>query len=515
MVANPIRSILIVGGGTAGWMAANLLATRLRRLPTAITLVESADIRTVGVGEATVPAIRDYFKAIGVTEAEVMQAAQGTVKLGIEFRDWRAPGTSFFHPFGRYGVDAFSVPFHQYWLKRRMAGDQTPLSDYCLPTQAAMRNLMLLPSEQPVNDLGVFDWAIHFDAGLFARFLAQRGRDLLGVRHLEGTISGANRDAENGRIASVTLTDGRTLEADLFVDCSGFRSLLLGQTLEVPHEDWTHLLPCDRAVAMPCAHGDSLTPYTRSTALSAGWQWRIPLQHRVGNGYVYSSRHISDDEATATLIANLEGEALAEPNMLRFRTGHRTRVWEKNCVAVGLAAGFLEPLESTSIVLIQSGIERLLAHFPDRDFDPSLADEFNRITALEYARIRDFLLLHYWGGQREETIWRECRALDLPETLAQRIRAYEGAGKLPRFEWDSFQSPSWLSMFAGFDIWPSRYDPLADQFSVEELGGTFEQMRAAVARAVSLAGTHEQFIAETCAAPAAQNAAPQFTLNSA
>ncbi len=515
MVANPIRSILIVGGGTAGWMAANLLATRLRGLPIAITLVESADIRTVGVGEATVPAIRDYFKAIGVTEAEVMQAAQGTVKLGIEFRDWRAPGTSFFHPFGRYGVDAFSVPFHQYWLKRRMAGDQTPLSDYCLPTQAAMRNLMLLPSEQPVNDLGVFDWAIHFDAGLFARFLAQRGRDLLGVRHLEGTISGANRDAENGRIASVTLTDGRTLEADLFVDCSGFRSLLLGQTLEVPYEDWTHLLPCDRAVAMPCAHGDSLTPYTRSTALSAGWQWRIPLQHRVGNGYVYSSRHISDDEATATLIANLEGEALAEPNMLRFRTGHRTRVWEKNCVAVGLAAGFLEPLESTSIVLIQSGIERLLAHFPDRDFDPSLADEFNRITALEYARIRDFLLLHYWGGQREETIWRECRALDLPETLAQRIRAYEGAGKLPRFEWDSFQSPSWLSMFAGFDIWPSRYDPLADQFSAEELGGTFEQMRAAVARAVSLAGTHEQFIAETCAAPAAQNAAPQFTLNSA
>ncbi|WP_334181254.1 tryptophan halogenase family protein [Novosphingobium sp.] len=515
MVENSIRSILIVGGGTAGWMAANLLATRLCRLPIAITLVESPDIRTVGVGEATVPAIRDYFKAIGVTEAEVMQASQGTVKLGIEFRDWRVPGTSFFHPFGRYGVDAFSVPFHQYWLKRRMAGDQTPLSDYCLPTQAAMRNLMLLPSEQPVNDLGVFDWAIHFDAGLFARFLAQRAHDLLGVRHLEGTISGATRDAENGRIASVTLTDGRKLEADLFVDCSGFRSLLLGQTLEVPYEDWTHLLPCDRAVAMPCTHGDDLTPYTRSTARTAGWQWRIPLQHRVGNGYVYSSRHISDDEATATLIASLEGEALAEPNMLRFRTGHRTKVWEKNCVALGLAAGFLEPLESTSIVLIQSGIERLLAHFPDRDFDPSLADEFNRITALEYARIRDFLLLHYWGGQREETMWQECRALDLPETLAQRIRAYKGAGKLPRFEWDSFQSPSWLSMFAGFEIWPSRYDPLADQFTSEELGGTFEQMRAAVARAVSLAGTHEHFIAETCAAPATQNAAPQFTLNSA
>lgn len=515
MANEPIRSILIVGGGTAGWMAANLLATRLRRLPIEITLVESPDIRTVGVGEATVPAIRDYFKAIGVTEAEVMQASQGTVKLGIEFRDWLRPETSFFHPFGRYGVDAFSVPFHQYWLKRRMAGDDTPLADYCLPTQAAMRNLMVLPPEQPANDLGVFDWAIHFDAGLFARFLGQRARDLLGVRHVEGTISGASRDSETGRIASVSLSDGRTLEADLFVDCSGFRSLLLGQTLEVPYEDWTHLLPCDRAVAMPCAHGDELTPYTRSTALAAGWQWRIPLQHRVGNGYVYSSRHISDDEATATLIANLEGEALAEPNMLRFRTGHRTKVWEKNCVALGLAAGFLEPLESTSIVLIQSGIERLLAHFPDRDFDPTLAAEFNRITALEYARIRDFLLLHYWGGQRDEPMWQQCRVLDLPETLAHRIRTFQGSGKLPRFEWDSFQAPSWLSMFAGFGILPQRHDPLADQFSNEELAGSFEQMRAAIARAVGQAGTHAEFIAETCAASAAQYAAPQSALHSA
>ncbi|WP_324699657.1 tryptophan halogenase family protein [Novosphingobium aerophilum] len=504
MAKNAIRSILIVGGGTAGWMTANLLATRLRRLPIEITLVESPDIRTVGVGEATVPAIRDYFKAIGVTEFEVMRATQGTVKLGIEFQDWARPGERFFHPFGRYGVDAFAVPFHQFWLKRRMAGDETPLSAYCLATEAASRGLVLLPPDQPANDLGVFDWAIHFDAGLFARFLSQRARDDLGVRHVEGTIAGVNRDGETGRIASVTLEGGAELAADLFVDCSGFRSLLLGQALDVPYEDWTHLLPCDRAVAVPCTHGEEMAPFTRSTALSAGWQWRIPLQHRVGNGYVYSSRHISDDEATATLLSRLEGETLAEPNMLRFRTGHRQRLWEKNCVAVGLAAGFLEPLESTSITLIQSAVERLLDHFPDRDFDPSLADEFNRITRLEYARIRDFLLLHYWANRREgEAMWDECRALELPETLAARIRAFTGGGKLPRFEWDSFQSPSWLSMYAGFDIWPPRHDPLADQLTVEELGASFAKMREAIGRAAALAVPHARFIAENCAAPAA------------
>lgn len=507
MANEPIRSILIAGGGTAGWMAANLLATRLRRLPIEITLVESPDIRTVGVGEATVPAIRDYFRAIGVTEAEVMQASQGTVKLGIEFCDWLSPGKRFFHPFGRYGVDAFGVPFHQYWLKRRAAGDDTPLAAYCLPTQAAMHDLVLLPPEKPVNDLGVFDWAIHFDAGLFARFLSQRAQGDLGVRHVEGTIADVHLHGESGRIAAVTLADGRELAADLFIDCTGFRSLLLGQALGVEYEDWTHLLPCDRAVAVPCVSQGPLTPFTRSTALAAGWQWRIPLQHRVGNGYVYSSRHISDDEATATLLAHVEGETLAEPNLLRFRTGHRAKVWEKNCVAVGLAAGFLEPLESTSIVLIQSAVERLLDHFPDRDFDPTLSGEFNRITAIEYARIRDFLLLHYWGNRRTgEPMWDACRALDLPETLASRIRTFAGSGKLPRFEWDSFQPPSWLSMFAGLEIWPPRHDPLADQFTDAELATTFERMREAIGRALALAHPHAQFIADTCATAGPQPA---------
>lgn len=499
MDTHAIRSILIVGGGTAGWMAAALLAVRLSRLPISITLVESPDIRTVGVGEATVPAIRDYFRAIGVTEFDVMRAAQGTVKLGIEFQDWSRIGDSFFHPFGLYGVGAQGVPFHHYWLKRRRAGDDMPFSAYCLPTQVALRGDVLLPPEKPANDLGVFDWAVHFDAGLFARFLADRATRQLGVTHIEGRIVGAERDVATGDIDHVVLADGRHLDADLFIDCSGFRSLLLGESLGVSYEDWTHWLPCDRAVAIPCERQGPLSPFTRSTALHAGWQWRIPLQHRVGNGYVYCSRHISDDEAIATLLDRIEGPALADPNLLRFRTGHRTRFWERNCVALGLAAGFLEPLESTSITLIQSGIERLLDHFPDRHADPSLAAEYNRITALEYARIRDFLLLHYWGNRRMgEAMWDECRSLALPDKLAHKIGTFRGSGRLARYEWESFQNPSWLSMYAGFDLWPDRPDPLADQFSVEELGGSFARMRDAIGRAASLAIPHETFIAQNC-----------------
>jgi tryptophan halogenase len=501
--AQPIRSILIVGGGTAGWMAATWLAGRLARQNIKITVVESPDIRTVGVGEATVPAIRDYFRDIGVTEAEVMAASQGTVKLGIEFRDWGRPGDSFFHPFGLYGMPSRGVPFHQFWLKRRAQGDPTPLAAYSLCTQLAMANQMMEPPASPPNDLGVFNWAVHFDAGLYAQFLRRKAVSELGVVHVDGTIVEVGRDGETGFIEGVTLADGRKLQADLFIDCSGFRSLLLGKALEVGYDDWTHLLPCDRAVAMPCERSGPLTPYTRSTALSAGWQWRIPLQHRVGNGYVYSSRHISDDEATATLISRLEGPALAEPNLLRFQTGHRQKFWEKNCIALGLAAGFMEPLESTSIVLIQSGVERLGALFPDRGFDPALSDEYNRITTLEYARIRDFLLLHYVANRREgEAMWDHVRALTLPEPLAHKMRMFTRRGAMVRYEWESFQDPSWLSMYAGFDIAAQAYDPMADYFTPSELDSALRRMREAIARAKALAAPHEAFLASRATAAA-------------
>jgi tryptophan halogenase len=494
-----LRSIVIVGGGTAGWMAATALATRLARPDLSITVVESSAIRTVGVGEATVPGIRDYFAAIGVSAQEVMAASQGTVKLGIEFVDWQRTGTRFFHPFGLYGMRSRGVAFHHYWLKMRAAGRAGPLDEYCLATAMARAGRFMLPTDRPVHDLLFFDWAVHFDAGLYAAFLAGRAK-AMGVAHVDATITDVRIDAQTGRIAGVDTACGRAIDGDLFIDCSGFRALLIGQALGVAYEDWSNLLPCDRAVAIPCAHGgagsEGLTPYTRSTALPAGWQWRIPLQHRVGNGYVYASRHISDDEAVAVLKARLEGEALAEPNMVRFRTGRREHFWHRNCIALGLSAGFMEPLESTSITLIQTAIEKLLALFPTRDFDPALAAEYNRTTGLEYARIRDFLILHYWAnGRLGEPMWDRCRDTALPEPLARKVAMWKARGHLVRYEWESFQDPSWLSLYAGLDVPAAAHDPLADHFPVADLDGAFARMRASIGQALALAAPHGDFLA--------------------
>lgn len=495
-----IRSILIVGGGTAGWMAAILLARRLERQPVTITVVESPDIRTVGVGEATVPAIRDFHRDIGVDDLDVMRATQGTAKLGIEFDGWLRPGERFFHPFGLYGSRSRGVQFHQYWLRMRAAGDRHDIGTYNLGTQLAAAGRFVPAADRPGADFGVYDWAMQFDAGLYARYLRMLAVGL-GVRHVEATVTDVALDAETGFVAEVETREAGALAADLFIDCSGFRGLLIAGALEQGYEDWSHLLPCDRAVAIPCTHGGPLTPFTRSTALSAGWQWRIPLQHRVGNGYVYASRHISDDEAVATLRGRLEGEALAEPNMIRFTTGHRARFWHRNVIALGLAAGFMEPLESTSIVLIQTGIERLIELFPTRDCDPVLADEYNRKGRLEWERVRDFLLLHYWANRREgEPMWDAVRALGLPEPLARKVALFKARGAFVRYEWESFQDPSWLSLYAGLDLLPDAYDPLADYFCEEELRGALARIRSSIDGAVAAAPFHAEFIADNCAA---------------
>jgi tryptophan halogenase len=496
-----IRKLVIVGGGTAGWMAAASFSHYFSRESLEITLIESSEIGTVGVGEATIPAIRDFYRSLGIDEFELMRYTQATVKLGIEFRDWSRMGHKFMHPFGLFGTPAREVPFHQYWLRMHRLGDAHDFGDYSLAIALARLNRFTRPHPQPQSQLSVFDWALHFDAVLFARYL----RDYAvhrGVRRLDRRIVDVRLRAEDGFIDSVLLEDGDSIGGDLFIDCSGFRGLLIEGALQSGYEDWTHWLPCDRAVAVPCKRTDELTPYTRAAALEAGWRWRIPLQHRVGNGYVYCSRFLTDEHATARLSAELEGEPLGKPNVLRFTTGLRKNVWNKNCVALGLAAGFLEPLESTSISLIETGIEKLRRLFPDKSFEPALAAEYNRTTRLEFERIRDFLILHYRSSTRDDSeFWRQCRQLPVPDSLAYKIELFRARGHLVRYEWETFQDPSWLAMYTGFGILPEACDPLAEQFPEQELRQSMASMRQSIHAAAQAAPTHAEFIARYCAAP--------------
>jgi tryptophan 7-halogenase len=500
-VSDPVRKIVVAGGGTAGWMVASLLGRHFERQPVAITVVESSEIGTVGVGEATVPAIREYFQEIGIDAYEVMRATQGTIKLGIEFDGWARPGQVFFHPFGMYGTADRGVPFHQYWLRLRRAGDPTPLDAYNLCTAMARANRFRLPPQKAQSDMEIYRWAVHFDAALFANHLAEFAQRILKVVRIDAKIVDVRLRASDGFIESLKLDSGQTLAADLFIDCTGFRALLLGKALGVNYCNWGDVLPCDRAVAMPCTRTQPLTPYTRSIARAAGWQWRIPLQHRIGNGYVYSSQHISDDEAAHTLKQSVEGVPLGEPVFLRFTTGRREKFWEKNCIAAGLAAGFMEPLESTSITLIQTAAERLVSLFPDRDCSGALAEEFNRQTTLEYERIRDFLVLHYLANRRHgEPFWDECRQRGAAEHLARKIRMFLDSGRLINYEWETFFHPSWLSMYAGFDMQPDRYDRRVDFYTLDELRAGSMRMRVDIEKSVSAAMPHADFIAQHCAA---------------
>jgi tryptophan halogenase len=465
-----IRRIVIVGGGTAGWMAAAALAKLVGTLPgLQIQLVESDAIGTVGVGEATIPHINLFNRMLGIDEAAFVRETSATYKLGIEFVDWQRIGTRYVHPFGVYGLDMLGVEFHHFWLKARTLGDAAPLDAYSIGIAAARRGRFAHPRpDQPNSPLARLGYAFQFDAGLYAGFL-RRLAEGLGVRRTEGRIVEVRRDGETGHVAAVQLETGAKIAGDLFVDCSGFRGLLIEQTMGAHFCDWTHWLPCDRAVAVPCAPGGDRLPLTRATARAAGWQWRIPLQHRIGNGYVYAGDHLSDDEATATLLANLDGPALAEPRALRFRAGHRDRAWIGNVVALGLAGGFLEPLESTSIHLIQSGIGRLMALFPSRQFDAPEIERFNRETAQEYADIRDFLILHYKATERDDTaFWRRCRDMTPPDSLTARMALFRRNGRILREQHELFQDASWLAVMNGQGIVPAGYHPVADLLSDAE-----------------------------------------------
>jgi len=503
MADRHVRDIVIVGGGTAGWMAAAALAKVLGP-QLSIRLVESEAIGTVGVGEATVPHLKLFNQILEIDEIEFVKQTQGTFKLGIEFVDWGRMGDRYIHGFGSIGHDYGLLPFHQYWLKMFRAGKAADIGAYSLNTVAAPRGrFMSSASDVPANSpLANIAYAYHFDAGRYAHFL-RRYAEARGVKRIEGRVVDVRLRPENGFIAGVTLERGEKLEGDLFVDCSGFRGLLIEEALHTGYEDWTHWLPCDRAMAVPCENVGPPTPFTRSTARAAGWQWRIPLQHRTGNGYVYSSAHISDDEAAATLMANLDGRALSEPRKLQFTTGMRKKFWSRNCVAIGLASGFMEPLESTSIYLIQSGIARLINLMPDRDFSPVLIDRYNAQAAFEFERIRDFLILHYWATERRDTpFWRYCGGMSIPEPLAETVRLFKDSGRFFRNAEEMFAITSWVQVMLGQHIVPQHYHPAVDLVPDQEVAGLVDSVKTVVAACVDAMPMHAQFIARHCAAAA-------------
>ncbi|MFV8783981.1 tryptophan halogenase family protein [Microbulbifer sp. SA54] len=493
-----IRRLVIVGGGTAGWMAAASLQHHFSGTPLSIAVVESPEIGTIGVGEATTPTIRRFYQQLGLRDLPVMQAIGATCKLGIQFNHWKAPNHSFFHPFSVFGQSLNGVDFLQYWLKAKSAGLAGELSDFSLGAQLALAGKFSPPAPKPASTLSVYDWALHLDAGRFAELLRQHALQG-GVRHIQGTIERVQK-TDDGLVQTLHLRGGDTVDGDLFIDCSGFRGLLIEGALETGFEDWGQWLLCDAAWVAPSARSGRANPYTRVDAHGAGWQWNIPLQERDGNGRVFASRFLPDAQAQAEFAESLGERALAEPRLIRFQPGIRKRAWNGNVIALGLAAGFLEPLESTSIALIETGIERIKQLFPSRGIEPVIVDEFNQQTRLEYERVRDFIILHYaLNGRDDSDFWRECRAMwlrgDVPETLRSKIELFKARGYVKRYRWEMFQPASWLALFSGFDYLPEHWDLAADRIPDPALRSSLESMQQSVRAAVTEAPDHDEFLA--------------------
>ncbi len=492
-----IRDIVIVGGGTAGWMTAAALSRALDD-DCCIRLIESDEISTVGVGEATIPHIAQFNAFLGIDEDDFVRHTCGTFKLGIEFVDWDRIGQRYFHSFGAIGRARGMLPFYHYWLKAVQAGGRHPLSDYCLNTAAAIEGKFMRAVDAPDSPFSTLAHAFHFDAGLYARYLrayAERG----GVRRTEGKVVGSRLRGTDGHIDELITESGERIAGDLFIDCSGFRGLLIEQALHTGYDSWDHWLPCDRAIAVPCANVGPPTPYTRATARGAGWQWRIPLQHRVGNGHVYASAFMSEDEASAILLANLDGEALAAPRTLKFVTGRRRLAWNRNCFAIGLSSGFMEPLESTSIHMIQSAIARLLQFFPDRTFQQRDIDECNRLLARETEHIRDFLILHYKASRRTDSrFWDTCRAMKIPAALAHRMELFQTHGRITRDPDAMFVEENWLHVMAGQGLLPRGHHPLAAMLPAAEIEALLADTRAVIRKCVGAMPGHGQFIVDHC-----------------
>lgn len=500
MSEHAIRKIVIVGGGTAGWMAAAALSVLLDRHNLDIVLLESDEIGTVGVGEATIPPLMAFNHMIGIDEDEFLAASKGTFKLGIEFVDWGAPGERYFHPFGPHGQDYRGVHFHQYYLRESERRALPDIREWSMSGVAAELGKFARPALDSPMPLPQLSYAFHFDAGLYAQFL-RRHAEQHGVRRVEGKIVDATLDGANGHVRSVTLADGQVIEGELFVDCSGFRGLLIEEKLGTGYEDWSRWLMCDRAAAVPCALPGPPDPFTRATARSAGWQWRIPLQHRMGNGLVYSSAHMERDAAAQLLLANLEDEPLAEPRHLSFTAGRRRLAWNANVVSLGLSSGFIEPLESTSIHLVQSGIAKLMALFPDRRFDPVERNEYNRQMKDVFEDVRDFIILHYKATRRDDSeFWNYCRTMDVPDSLAAKLELWRSKGRLFREGRELFSTPSWVAVLLGQGIVPDEHEPAADAMDAATLSDVLDRMRLSYRDMAERMPTHAEFIAKACPA---------------
>lgn len=497
-----IEHIIIVGGGTAGWMAAAALSRLRAGRPVEITLIESEEIGTVGVGEATIPPFLDFNRLLEIDESEMLSMVQGSFKLGIQFVNWGKIGDSYIHPFGNYGYQVDGISFHHVWHKYQQAGDKRPIQVFNVETMAAHFGRFARTEDYQRDDLPPVNYAYHIDAGRYAKYL--RGyAETRGVVRREGKISDVTLDNESGFVSSVTMENGDVLKGDLFIDCSGFRGLLIEQALKTGYEDWSNYLPCNRAVALPCLRedGSGPLPYTRATAHSAGWQWQVPLQHRNGNGHVYCNEYMSDDEAHSILVNNIAGKPGAEPNFLRFVTGRRKKFWNKNVVALGLASGFMEPLESTSLHLVTTGINKLIALLSLDGITQVQEDAFNRLTGKEYARIRDFLILHYNSTTRDDSpFWNYCRNMPVPESLTEKVELFRQNGQIFREDDELFTETSWAAVMMGQGIKMGSHNAMADAVKEPTTRREIDEMEKSIQFVVQHMPSHGEYLKQYCPA---------------
>lgn len=499
VTAKPIQSLCIVGGGTAGWMAAALLSNIYQGSPIKITLIESPDIATIGVGEATVPSFLAFLASAKINPKEFMQATAGTIKLGIRFENWYEQAHHFLHPFGKIGRSIDGHDFYQVWLKTLADGNATRWMDHSPSGIMAEQHRFMAEAQLINTPLANYGYALHLDAAHAARYLREitTGR---GVERIEATVASVQMD-ERQFIQSVQLTNGQTLESDFFIDCTGFKGLLISETMKVGYEDWSHYLPCNRAVAAQTENAGDPLPYTLATARAAGWTWKIPLQHRTGNGYVFASDYCSDDEAINTLMNAVEGKLINEPRIIPFVSGMRSKIWHNNCLALGLASGFIEPLESTAIHLVYRTLVHFIRNFPDKDFDPLLEQQCNEQIARDYVEIRDFVILHYCTTQRDDTaFWRWCKTMDIPESLREKVAQFRVRGHVQHHPENLFGVDSWLSILEGMNIRPAKYHPLVDVLDSQKLAQSLNQGAKAIRETVLRLPTHGEFLKQNCPA---------------